>query len=377
MPSNAALLAVLLLAQGLSAADLQEPKIKFGVPVKAGPMDALLLKDYAPQSSLVVPETHLAKARYPVIDVHSHSSMNRMRTRADVDAWVRRMDEVGLGLSVVFTEATGAEFDRQAALFLERYPTRFQVYCGLDTQAIESPDYPARAARELERCYRMGARGVGEITDKGWGLQSSEQNALPRARRLRLDDPRLDAFWEKCAALKLPVNVHIADHPSCWKPLDRHQERSPDFQGFNLSNKDVPSYEELLASRDRVLTRHPKTRFIFCHLSNQGNDLDALSKVLDRFPNCYLDIAARDYELGRQPRNARRFLARYQDRVLFGTDMGWDRSMYEGWWRLLETDDEYIPGRVGWRYYGLELPDTLLNKLYHDNARRLLNWSKP
>jgi len=98
---------------------------------------------------------------------------------------------------------------------------------------------------------------------------------------------------------------------------------------------------------------------------------------LDRYPNMYIDISARDYEIGRQPRTARAFLARYKDRVLFGTDMGWERQMYEGWWRLLESADEYMPGRIWWRYYGLELPDGLLKSLYRDNALRLLNWTKP
>jgi len=276
----------------------------------------------------------------------------------------------------VFTESTGSNFDRQIELFLKAYPDRFQVWCGLETREIEAQDYAVRALRELERCYRMGARGVGEITDKGWGVQAREESALARSRRLRLDDPRLGLFWEKCAELKLPVNVHIADHPSCWQPLGPHQERTPDFQGFNLSSKDVPSYEELLGSRDRLLARHPRTCFIFCHLSNQGNDLAALGKTMDQFPNLYLDISARDYELGRQPRAARAFLSRYQARVLFGTDMGWERHMYEEWWRLLETADEYMPGRIWWRYYGLELPDGLLKSLYRDNALRLLNWTK-
>jgi predicted TIM-barrel fold metal-dependent hydrolase len=378
------LLLVLVVAVAAAVlAQTQAPKaaapkaqVKYGITVKAGPMDAILLKDYKPDSSLVVPVTRLAKARYPVIDIHSHSSMNVMKTPADVDAWVRRMDEVGVERSVVFTEAVGANFDRQVDLFLKRYPDRFQVWCGMDTANIEAPDYPERAARELERCFRLGARGVGEITDKGWGVQASEAKALPRAKRLRLDDPRLDKFWQKCAELNIPINVHIADHPSCWQPLGPKQERTPDFQGFNLHGKDVPSYEELLLTRDRMLARHPRTRFILCHLSNQGNDLAALAKVLDRYPNAFVDISARDYEIGRSPRAAARFIARYRDRVMFGTDMGWERHMYEAWWRLLETGDEYMPGRIWWRYYGLELPDDLLKSLYRDNALRLLNWSK-
>jgi len=354
----------------------QPPATKYGVEVVAGPMDKILLKDYAPDSSLVVPHSDIQKARLPVIDVHSHSSMNNIKTRADVEAWVRTMDDTGVERSIVFTDSTGAEFDRQADLFLKSYPARFQVWCALETTNLEATDYPERAVKELDRCYRNGARGVGELSDKGWGFDGSPERHRPRAQRLHLDDARLDPFWRKCAELKLPVNIHVADHPSCWRPLDAHQERSPDFQTFSLYGKDVPSYEELLARRDKLLARHPATTFILCHLSNQGNDTAALGRLLDKYPNLYLDIAARDYEMGRQPRTAAQFLSRYQGRILFGTDMGNAKAMYQGWWRLLESADEYIPGRTGWRYYGLALPEPLLRALYRDNALRLLNWSK-
>ncbi len=371
--NNLKFFAAALTLAACSAQSSAPPEMKFGVPVKAGPMDSVLLKDYKPDSSLVTPKTRVEKAKYPVIDVHSHASMSNIKTPADVAAWLRTMDETGIEMSVVFTEATGADFDRQMALF-RPHPKRFQVYAGIDTSDFEAPGFSARVVTELERCYRMGARGVGELTDKGWGLQASEAGAVPRARRLRVDDPRLDAFWRKCAELKIPVNLHIADHPSCWKPLGPNQERTPDFQAFNLSEKDVPSYEELLASRDRMLARHPQTTFILCHLSNQGNDTASLGRVLDRFPNLYLDISARDYEIGRQPRTARQFLTRYQNRILFGTDMGRDKSMYQGWWQLLETADEYLPGRIWWPYYGLELPPAVLKSIYRDNALKVLNF---
>lgn len=347
--------------------------MKYGVPVRSGPMDNLLVKDYRPASSLVVPSTEVAKARFPVIDVHAHSSMNDATTRAGVDAWVRTMDETGVEMSVVFTGASGAEFDRQAELFLGAYPKRFQVWYMPDTSNPEAPDFTARAVAELERVYKKGARGVGEITDKGWGVGAAENNALPRARRLRFDDPRLDAYWKRCGELNMPVNIHLADHPSCWKPLDQAQERTPDFQAFNLAGKDVPSYEELVAARERLLARHPKTKFIFCHFSNQGNDTAALAKMLDRFPNMYVDLSARDYEIGRQPRTMKAFLEKYQGRVLFGTDMGRDAAMYRGWWRLLETADEYIPGRIWWPYYGAALGDGTLKSIYRDTALKVLN----
>lgn len=348
--------------------------MKFGVPVVAGPMDTVLLKDYDPHSTLVVPATKVEKARFPAVDVHTHSYMCQIRTRDDVASWVRTMDGVGIETSVVFTDAIGEEFDRQAELF-KPFGKRFLVFCSMDARGVEAADYSDRVVRELEHCVRNGARGLGEVTDKGWGMQGNAQSPLPRDKRMHPDDTRLDALWEKCADLKIPVNVHIADHPSCWQPLGSHQERTPDFQVFNLYEQDVPSYEELLSYRNRMLKNHPRTTFIAAHLGNQGNDLASLAKALDRYPNLYVDVSARDYEVGREPRFALRFLSRYQERVLFGTDMGRDEAMYRSWWRLLESGDEFIPGRLWWRLYGLEVPSPVLEKLYVGNARRILNWS--
>ena len=349
----------------------EEQVVKYGVRVKSGPMDEVLLKDYAPETSLVVAETHVPKAKVGAIDVHTHVYA---KTPEELTEWVETMDQVGIDVTVVLTGAIGEEFDRLAELYLTRYPERFQLYCGIDVNDIENPDYPERAAKELARCYERGARGVGEVSDKGWGLGGRTEDHVAREKRLHPDDARLDPFWEKCAELKLPVNLHIADHPSCWQPLGATWERTPDFQGFNLYGRDVPSFDELMEVRDRLLTKHPRTVFIACHLSNLGHDLPRLAQALDEYPNLYLDISARDYEVGRHPRASSAFLSRYADRVLFGTDMGREQHMYEGWWRILETADEFIPGRLWWRLYGLELDEKVLSELYRDNSRRLLNW---
>src|SRR5665648_198538 len=272
--------------------------------------------------------------------------------------------------SIVLTGETGAAFDALVDSLPKAYPGRFLLYCGLDRTDIDKSDYSDRAVAELVRCHNNGARGVGELSDKGFGFT---EDALPRDKRLHPDDPRLDAFWEKCAELKMPVNLHVADHPSCWTPLDVYQERTPDYQHFNQYGKDVPSYDELITIRNRTLESHPKTIFIACHLGNQGNDLEKLSLAMDRYPNLCLDTSARDYELGRTPRASAKFLTKYQNRILFGTDQSREKSMYQIHWRLFETDDEYIVGRVWWRYYGLELPGPVLESLYRGTAMKIFN----
>lgn len=339
-----------------------------GVSVKPGPMDTILLKDHAPRSSVVTQETFVPKAKYPAIDSHVHVVG---RTPEEVAEWVRTMDEVGMETSLVLTGSIGEEFDALVDSLPKAYPGRFMLYCGMDRTDIDKPDYSKRVVEELVRCHEMGACGVGEISDKGLGF--TRNPSLPPNKRLHPDDPRLDAFWEKCADLKMPVNLHVADHPSCWTPLDVFQERTPDYQHFNLYDKDVPSFDELIAKRDRTLEKHPRTIFIACHMGNQGHNLAALAKAMEKYPNLYLDTSARDYEIGRTPRASVKFLNKYKDRILFGTDMGREKSMYQIHWRLLETADEYIPGRVGWRYYGLELPDSTLKALYRDTAKKIFN----
>ena len=365
------------------AADPKWREIKYGkwkgpgVPDGPGPMDKVLLKDYAPKSSIVANETFVPRAKFPVIDVHVHNYPARSQGKPSEEAlaeWVRTQEEVGIETSVLLTGATGSEFDSLVKMYLEPYPDRFQLFCGVDGTEINLPDYPQRAVEELERCYRLGARGVGEISDKGFGITRDPK--LAPDGRLHHDDPRLDPFWNKCAELNLPVNVHIADHPSSWQAPDVFQERTPIFQQFNQYNQEGMNYDELLEVLPRLLEKHPKTKIIACHLANLGNDLERLSRMLDQYPNLNLDISARDYEVGRQPRAAAKFLANYPDRVLFGTDMGMDKEMYQSWWRLLESADEHMTGRVWWRYYGLELAEPVLAALYQSNARRILNWQK-
>ena len=352
--------------------DPEWSKIKYGewggpgVSAGPGPMDTILLKDYAPRSSVITTETFLPKARYPAIDCHIHVVAN---TPGEVADWVKTMDEVGIDKSIVLTQVTGAAFDALVELFLKTHPDRFLLFCSIDRTDIENPDYPGRIVAELERCHKIGACGVGEIIDKGFGI--AEDPALPPKNRLHVDDPRLDPFWEKCAELGMPVNLHVADHPSCWTPLDVYQERSPDYQHFNMFGKDVPSYEEMISMRNRTIEKHPKTIFIACHLGNQGHDLAKLGLALDKYPNLYLDTSARDYEIGRTPRASAKFLTKYRHRIVFGTDQSRDKSLYQAHWRLLESSDEYIVGRVGWRYYGLELPESVLDSLYRGTAKKI------
>lgn len=347
-----------------------------GVNPGPGPMDDVLLKNYAPRSTVVSQRTKVSKARFPVIDVHSHHyarEKGKASVRDQIATWVETQKEVGIEKTVILSMTTGESFDKLVGLYLDPYPDQFLLYCGLENKEIEAEDYPERAVKELVRCYEMGARGIGELSDKGYGYTRDEK--LKPEERLHPEDDRLDPFWRKAAELDLPVITHISDHPSAWTPPDVFQERTPIFQQYNKYGGSGETYEEILKHIPAVVQKHPETTFIACHIANLGNDLQRVSAWLDRFPNLYLDISARDYELGRTPRASKKFIEKYEDRLLFGTDMGMDKSMYQAWWHLLESDDEYMTGRVWWPYYGLDLSEGSLEALYRGNAKRLLNWT--
>jgi predicted TIM-barrel fold metal-dependent hydrolase len=199
-------------------------------------------------------------------------------------------------------------------------------------------------------------------------------------------------MWEACGALGIPVAIHVSDPAAFFTPIDRFNERFEELNNhpdWSFHGKDFPSNEALLEARDRVFARHPKTQFIALHVGHFAEDLGHVSRSMDKFPNMHVELGARIGELGRQPRAARKFFERYQDRILFGTDAVpkgystpqqiFNDELYQIYYRFLETEDEYfdyapapVPPQGRWRIYGVGLPAPILKKVYYDNAARLL-----
>ncbi len=336
---------------------------------KADP-NTLLLKDYRPHSIYRIPRTEVTRARYPVIDVHTHAYV---KTPEEVDRWVQLMDEVGIERSVIMTGQTGAEFDRLYALFAGRHPDRFEVWCGFDYTGYDQPGWGESAVRELERCVKVGAQGVGELGDKGKGLFYSKPTP---AWGMHIDDPRMDPLLEKCAELGLPVNIHVAEPYWMYLPMDETNDGLMNAFEWRLDNQPgILSHEEMMQTLERACARHPRTTFIACHFANCCFDLNRLGAMLDRYPNLYADIAARYAETAPIPRFVGRFYERYQDRLLYGTDMDPNPRMYRITFRILESTDEhfYELDQFGyhWALNGFGLPDGILRKLYRENALRL------
>jgi predicted TIM-barrel fold metal-dependent hydrolase len=332
--------------------------------------EKLLLKDYRPKSIYKIPRTSVEKAKYPVIDMHAHVYA---KTHKQIVGWIRLMDEVGIDKAIIMTGTTGKAFDDIYAGYA-RYPDRFEVWCGLDYTGYDKPGFGPAAVRELERCYKVGARGVGELGDKGRGLFYSKPT---KAIGMHLDDPRMDQLLEKCSELQMPVNIHVADPYWMYEPMDATNDGLMNAYKWRLDNKpNIVNHSGMLEILERGIKRHPKTTFIACHFANCSDDLNRLGRLFDKYPNLYADISARYAETAAIPRFVARFYERYQDRLVYGTDMGFNARMYRLTFRIMESADEHFYAweqfSYHWPLYGLALNDHVLRKVYRDNAIKIL-----
>jgi len=257
-----------------------------------------------------------------------------------------------------------------AAAMKAHSPKRFAVMTNIDTSNLDDPDYSQRAAAQLETDIKAGA--IGLKVWKLFGTILSDSKG-----RIKVDDPRFDAVWAVCAKHGIPVLIHTADPWGLFQPMDKNNERWLELKvqaRRNQSQQTNYTWEQLIDEQHRLFSRHPKTTFINAHMGWLANNLDRLAELLDRLPNVYVEIGAITSDLGRQPRAAKRFFTKYQDRVLFGKD-AYNVIEYHTYFRLLETDDEYFdPIRKYhgiWKLYGLDLSDDVLKKLYYQNALRI------
>ncbi|HLN71957.1 MAG TPA: amidohydrolase family protein [Prolixibacteraceae bacterium] len=343
--------------------------------LKAQDADQLLLKDFRPVSIYKIPVTAVNKAVFPVIDIHSH---DYAQTEAEVDRWVKTMDECGIQKTIILSGATGDKFDALVKKY-SKYPDRFDLWCGLDYSGYDLPGYGAAAVKELERCYKMGAKGVGELSDKGMGVNYSEAR---KTGGMHFDDARLKPLFDKCAELKLPVNIHLADPIWMYEKMDASNDGLMNAQTWriDLSKPGILGFDALMGTLENVVKQNPKTTFIACHFANLNHDLERLGRMLDQYPNLYSDISARYAESATIPRAMQAFYMKYQDKLLYGTDMGLDQDMYRLTFRILESNDEHFYGReistYHWAMNGFALQKDLLKKLYRDNATKLLSGNK-
>ena len=332
-------------------------------------VEHLLLKDYKPVSVFNIPATFPQKAKYPVFDAHSH---NYAKDKKEVAEWVKSMDAAGVQVTSILNNSKGEAFEVLVEKYSD-YKDRFALWCSFDYTGFDEPDWEKRAIQALERNHRMGAVGIGEMGDKGDG----DLYAFPtKGKGVHLDHPRLKPLLEKCVDLGMPISIHMADPIWMYLPIDKTNDGLMNASRWKVDTTQVElGYEGLMQSFERAVAANPKTTFIACHYLNMSHDLSRLSTLLDKYPNLYVDLAARVSESAATPRATRAFILKYADRILFGTDNGMSVNMYRSVYRILETADEHIirPGNsYYWPLSGFYLPDDVLKKIYWENAAKLL-----
>jgi predicted TIM-barrel fold metal-dependent hydrolase len=355
-------------------------------PIAALAQKPLELSQFEPKSMLHVPETVVPRAKYPVIDIHTHLGWGDGKLILPPEQLLQVMDRKNIRVMVHLTGGYGPALGNSIAA-LSKHPKRFVVFTQPWFERVANPDYAKFQADEVEKAHRAGARGLKVL--KSLGLVIREN--FKTGKLIEVDDPRFDPMWEACGARNMPVAIHTSDPEAFFTPIDRFNERFEELNAhpdWSFRGKDYPSDRELQEARFRVLARHRKTKFVVLHVGNSEN-LPYISEALAKYPNMFVEFGARIGELGRQPRTSRKFFDRWQDRILFGTDavpnghqypqQVFGEKLYEIYFRFLETEDEYfdyaparIPPQGRWRIYGIGLPDAILKKVYWDNAARLL-----
>ena len=357
------------------------------------------LSQYEPKSMLQVHESHVERAKFPVIDFHTHISVAAKSERGVALSPERDylgtpqeclavMDRKNINMMVNLTGGYEKGLAEAVAKYDRAYPGRFITFTEPSYSHFKEANYPQLQAQAIEQAHRDGARGLKILKTLGLYLREN----ITSGPLVKIDDPRFDPMWEACGQLNMPVAIHISDPAAFFTPTDRFNERYEELNNhpdWSFYGADFPSNAELIEARNRMMARHPKTQFVTLHFGNFSENLQNVAENLDHYPNMHVDIAARIGELGRQPFTAKKFFDKYQDRIVFATDATphgdafpqqvFNDQLYEIYYRFLETEDEYfdyapakIPPQGRWRIYGIHLPDGILRKVYHDNSARLL-----
>ena len=337
------------------------------------------IEEYSPISTLVVPQNPKTRSKFPFIDVHSHHwNMPIM----NLDNLIEEMDSLNMKYQINLSGSGLAVFSGKQDLMdlnlsksinnvKKNYPERFGVFVNLDLSRIGRKDFKLNTEKYLLNASKIGATGLKIYKNLGLNLKDGEGN------RVKVDDDRLQFIWEKCAELNLPVLIHSGEPIAFFQNIDKYNERwlhaKQRPSSFRPSDK-YPSFEIVMSEQYNMFKKNPKTTFINAHMGWYGNNLSKLDQQLIDLPNVYVEFGAVINELGRQPVSARKFFIKHQDRILFGKD-NYNKEEYHLYFQVLETSDEYIEyfrKRHGlWRLYGLNLPDSVLKKVYHQNALKI------
>jgi len=322
--------------------------------------------------------------------VHLHGPADRFMAQAIADRF--RV----LTINVQYPDFPPiAEQQREAVSLRERYPGWVAFAATFSTEGFQAPGWSESAVRHIDEARAQGAVGVKMWKNIGMVLRN------PDGSYVMPDDPRLGPVIAHLERASLVLLGHQAEPRNCWLPLEKMTVRGDrDYfrehpQYYMYQHPEMPAHDTILAARDRMLRAHPQLRFDAVHLASLEWDVDRVADFLERFPNAVVDLAARlvhlEYQAASNRQKVRRFLIRYQDRVLYGSDDSYGpddadahavAEVHAGWvedWRFLATSAHMHSADFDAAFRGLRLPRTVVDKIYRRNAEALFTnaWNTP
>jgi predicted TIM-barrel fold metal-dependent hydrolase len=316
--------------------------------------------------------------------VHLHGSAQRFMAQAIEDNF--RLLEI----NVDYPDFPPiAEQQRDAVSLAERYPGRVAFAATFSSDGFGTPGWVDGALSQLESARQQHAVGIKLWKNFGMSVKDADGHyVMP-------DDPRLAPIISNLEHDGMVLLGHQAEPHNCWLPLERMTVRSDREyfsehpQYYMYRHPQMPSHGQILAARDRMLRAHPSLKFDAVHLASLEWDVDRIARFLDRFPNANVDMAARtvhlEYQAVRSPDKVRRFLIRYQDRILYGSDDSYGpgdddaaalRDVHSGWmadWRFLTGSDKLHSSDFAGAFRGMHLPRNVVDKIYRSNAQTMFS----
>jgi predicted TIM-barrel fold metal-dependent hydrolase len=332
--------------------------------------------------------------RLTVVDMHVHLSEGGVKRLEQL------MKQYGFDHVINLSGGTPLRGLREQLAAAKSAPGKITVFTTLAYEQVQRPGYGKRMAELLRMAHSEGARGLKIAKALGLGLPT------PDEKLMAVDDPGLDPVFEAAGELGMPVAIHSGDPRAFWLPVDKKNERYDELKahpGWALYGEPVPSFDEILNQLERRIARHPKTTFISVHFGNCAEDPDRVARMLRRYPNMFIDTAARIPEMGRHPpAKMRDFFIEFQDRIVYGSDLGVgpegtpllvgsegenpptekeQELFFSATHRYFETADTNFdhptPIQGNWKISGINLPRSVLEKVYAKNAIRLLKLDLP
>ena len=320
----------------------------------------------------------------PKMDVHIHITTERpdfvQKAKEDNFRLINVCLEYDSGWDDVYTKY------RYGIYHHRKSPETVEVVTAFAVSDWADPAWEEKVIQWLDSCFDQGAIGV-----KVWkniGMVSRDQND----ELIRIDDPRFDPVFQYIHNRDKTLMGHLGEPKNCWLPLDemttnndrRYFSRHPEYHMY--LHPEMPSYQDQIDARDRMLERHPDLSFVGAHMGSLEWSVDELAARLDKFPNMSVDLAARMgqvfYQTAQNRDKVREFFIQYQDRILYGTDMGdhgegnaaeMTDGMEEVWkrdWRYFVTDETMESDLINEPFQGLKLPAEVVDKIYLHNALR-------